>query len=119
MILNEVEDSQENYFTIMESYGLSKVSKETEKFDFHTLTYNLINQVQQIDPKIKKMLRKNNSNYHIKDFHGGGKTRALVCYKDKIVVPTKLQKHVIDWYHTVLCHPGINRTEETISQHLY
>ena len=30
-----------------------------------------------------------------------------------------LQKHVIDWYHTVLCHPGINRTEETISQHLW
>ena len=36
-----------------------------------------------------------------------------------MTVPTQLQKHVIDWYHTVLCHPGINRTEETISQHLY
>ena len=27
MILTEVEDSQENYFTITESYGLSKVRK--------------------------------------------------------------------------------------------
>jgi hypothetical protein len=23
------------------------------------------------------------------------------------------------WYHTTLCHPGINRTEETIGQHLW
>ena len=57
--------------------------------------------------------------YHLKDFHGGGKTLSLTCFKDKIVVPTLLQKHVINWYHTLLCHPGINRTEETISQHLW
>ena len=50
---------------------------------------------------------------------GGGTTKQLACYKDKIVIPKMLQKHVIDWYHTVLCHPGINRTEETISQHLW
>ena len=57
--------------------------------------------------------------YHLKDFHRGGKTLSLICFKDKIVVPTLLQKHVIIWYHTLLCHPGINRTEETISQHLW
>ena len=50
---------------------------------------------------------------------GGGTTKQLACYKDKIVIPKMLQKHVIDWYHTVLFHPGINRTEETISQHLW
>ena len=49
----------------------------------------------------------------------GGTTRQLICVKDKIVVPKLLQKHVIDWYHTVLCHPGMNRTDETISQHLW
>lgn len=68
---------------------------------------------------LRKILRKDESKYHLTDFHGGGKSRTLVCYKNKIVVPTKLQKHTIDWYHTVLCHPGINRTEETIAQHLY
>ena len=26
---------------------------------------------------------------------------------------------MIDWYHTILCHPGQNRTEETIAQHLW
>ena len=49
----------------------------------------------------------------------GGITRQLICKGTKIVVPKILQKHVIDWYHTVLCHPGINRTNETIVQHLY
>ena len=49
----------------------------------------------------------------------GGITRELICYKNKIVVPKLLQKHVIDWYHTVLCHPGVTQTEETIAQHLW
>ena len=66
-----------------------------------------------------KILQMDKSLYYLKDFHGGGKVRSLVCFKDKIVVPKKLQKHVMDWYHTVLCHPGINRTEETIGQHLW
>jgi hypothetical protein len=42
-----------------------------------------------------------------------------VCYKNNIVVPKKLQKHTIDWYHTTLCHLGINITEESIGQHLW
>jgi hypothetical protein len=58
--------------------------------------------------------------YCLKDFHGGGKTTSLVvCFKEKIVIPGQLQKHVINWYHTTLCHPGINQTEETIGQHLW
>ena len=40
-------------------------------------------------------------------------------FKDKIVAPKKLQRHVTAWYHNTLCHPGINRTEETIGQHLW
>ena len=52
-------------------------------------------------------------------FQGGDKTWELVCYKDKIVVPKSLEDHIINWYHTVLCHPGELRTEETIRQHLW
>ena len=52
LILNKVEDSQEHYFTIMDSYGLSKVIKETENFYFHPLSYTLIDQAQQVDPEI-------------------------------------------------------------------
>jgi transposase InsO family protein len=50
---------------------------------------------------------------------GGGITRELICKNAKIVLPTLLQKHVMNWYHAILCHPGMNRTEETISQHLW
>jgi RNase H-like domain found in reverse transcriptase/Reverse transcriptase (RNA-dependent DNA polymerase)/Integrase zinc binding domain len=57
--------------------------------------------------------------FHIKSFCGGGKCRQLICYKDKIVVPESLQKRVVDWYHEILCHPGMTRTEETIRQHFW
>jgi transposase InsO family protein len=78
-----------------------------------------LDEAQQRDSEIKKELAKDKTKYHIQDFLGGGKTRSLVCYKNKIVVPQRLQRHVIDWYHITLCHPGINRTEESIAQHLY
>ena len=40
-------------------------------------------------------------------------------YKNRIIIPQGLQKRVVQWYHHTLCHPGINWTEETISQHFY
>ena len=65
------------------------------------------------------MRTQNHKHFALKPFHGGGTTTQLICYKDKIVVPKTLQNRVIDFYHTRLCHPGINRTEETISQYFY
>ena len=109
------DDSTEMYYSVM----YDCFPTENESYDVHPVSYYKLDQAQQRDASIKKILKHPSSKYDIKDFHGGGKTRSLVCYNDKIVVPTKLQKHVIDWYHTVLCHPGINRTEESISQHLY
>jgi hypothetical protein len=35
------------------------------------------------------------------------------------VLPKKLQARVIQWYHNYKGHPGINRTKETIGQHLW
>ncbi len=116
MTTSKSEDTTEIYYSVMQCFTKDK---EPENFDFHPLSYSNLDQAQHAAPEIKKILKKDTSKYYLKDFHGGGKTRALVCFNDKIVVPNKLQKHVVDWYHTVLCHPGINRTEETISQHLY
>ena len=107
--------SLEAFYIIFDSYETDK----EEHMDSHPLTYNQLNKAQQKDKNILKILKMENTMYHLKDFHGGGKTLSLICFKDKIVVPTLLQKHVINWYHTLLCHPGINRTEETISQHLW
>jgi hypothetical protein len=57
--------------------------------------------------------------YSLKKFDGGGATVRLLCFKDKIVIPTSLTKQIVQLYHYLLCHPGINRTEETIGQHFY
>ena len=110
-----LDDTKEAYYATMDCYAREKAPR----IDHHPVSYEKLDEAQQADPDLKKELKKDTCKYHIKDFHGGGKIRSLVCYKDKIVVPKPMQRHVIDWYHTTLCHPGINRTEETIAQHLF
>ena len=56
--------------------------------------------------------------YSLKEFISANKSFELICFKNKIVIVKSLQKHVIDWYHNYLRGPQINRTEETIEQHL-
>lgn len=87
----------------------------TEAFPLH---YKALCYHQQQDKKLLHALDGNPA-FHLKTFHGGGKKRTLICYKDKIVVPDSQQKRVVNWYHHQLCHPGINRTEETIKQHFW
>ena len=117
--LSNIDLSNKSYPDTEESYSMLMYAHEPEDYTFHPLSYAHLDVAQQADKQLKKILKKDAPGYHLKAFHGGGKTRHLVCYKDKIVVPQKLQKHVTDWYHVVLCHPGINRTEESISQHLW
>ena len=38
----------------------------------------------------------------------------LVHYCNKIFVPERLRKRVLDWYHELLCHPGINQMRKSI-----
>ena len=57
--------------------------------------------------------------YLLASFHGGEGNIELVCHKDKIVVPPALQSQIVEWYHSYLGHPGINRTEQTIKQHFW
>jgi transposase InsO family protein len=40
----------------------------------------------------------------------------VVLYDEKIYVPKDLRNQVVSWYHEYLCHPGMNRTEQTIRQ---
>jgi len=109
-----LDNSMEAYYTTMKCHALKEPN-----YNFHPLLYAHLARAQQADSDTKKELKKGNTNYQIKVFHGGGMGRSLVYYNNKIVVPKTLQRHVIDWYHTVLCHPGINRTEESIGQHIF
>jgi hypothetical protein len=94
-------------------------AKKADTDEFHPLNYKQLKIAQDKDKTIQKILKMPKTLYFCKDFHGGGKTTLLICFKEKIVIPGRLQKHVINWYHTTLCHPGINQTEETIGQHLW
>ena len=85
----------------------------------YPLSYLLLGQEQSKDKDVLKELKKTKSRYALKAFTAGGKTRDLICHNDKIVVPKSLQSRIVQWYHDYLGHPGINRTEETICQHLW
>ena len=50
-------------------------------------------------------------------YHGGGKTRHLIVKNRKIDMPKTLQTRCVNWYHQMLCHPGMTRTEQSIRQH--
>ena len=60
---------------------------------------------------------KDNNQYTLNMFCGGGKIRQLIVKDKKIVVPDILQSRFVQWYHESLCHPGRDRTEQTIKQH--
>ena len=81
------------------------------------LSYRIIEREQGKDKELGKSL--SNTVYRVKTFRGGGKTRTLICYSEKIAIPRSLRKHVVQWYHDNLCHPGQFRTEATIRQHFH
>jgi hypothetical protein len=100
---------------LAESYGLDKDDLPSTAFP---VSYRLIHQEQQKDKTLLGLVQ-TGQHYSLKDFYGGGRIIRLLCYKDRIAIPKTLQNRIVQWYHTTLCHPGINRTEETISQHFY
>ena len=51
---------------------------------------------------ILKELKKENTKYALQEFVSAGKTRELICYNEKIVVPSSLHKTVVHWYHHYL-----------------
>jgi len=107
-----------NLFTPSNAEFFGKEDKDLPDTAY-PLSYALLDDAQQRDKALLAKLKKNNASYSTKTFCGGGKERTLICRNDKIVVPQKLQQRVMTWYHDTLCHPGITRTEETISQHLW
>ena len=87
--------------------------------DWNPVTFGALAQAQQTDALLQKLLQLEPCYLTSKVFHGGETTHSLWTYKDKIYVPVKMQKRVVEWYHNRLLHPGHTRTEETISQHLW
>ena len=96
---------------LAECYSMDKLPDNV-----YPVHFKLIQREQQADLDLLRKA-KENPKYSINTYHGGGKIRHLICKNNKIVIPNSLQKRLVEWYHTTLCHPGETRMELTISQH--
>jgi len=105
------DDTLEAYCALLHAFTTKR-----EDLSGNPVTYANIAKHQAADKTLQTKSR-TDKRYQLTPFVSGGKTNSLICYKDKIVIPKQITHHVIDWYHLMLCHPGINCTEESISQH--
>ena len=75
------------------------------------LAPDMIQWYQQEDEKLQERLQsKTTDSYTSKEIEGFN----LVHYCNKIFVPKKLRKRILDWYHKLLCHPGIDQMRKLI-----
>ena len=81
---------------------------------FFPVNLKLIAKYQQQEPIIRYK-------YKYGTYHKGYSVEvvifSLIMCKDKIVIPSKLQSYVLNWYHTYILHPGMDKTEDMIIQH--
>ena len=82
----------------------------------YPIRYHDIAKGQKTDAKLQQK-SVSHEDYTLDTFRGGDKDHRLICRKNKICLPTALQKKTVEWYHEMLCHPGDTRTEHTIRQH--
>ena len=108
-------DITDQPITFTQQAELLGLEKDEQSEDIFPLRYKDIQKAQQKDKWLLNKLLKD-SEYSLREVHGGGKTRSLIVKNNKIVVPKDLQKRLVEWYHVQLCHPGRDRTENTIRQ---
>ena len=73
---------------------------------------------QLLEPSIKTKYKY--GTYHKGYFLGVSNIDiSLITCKYKSFIPSKLQSHVIHWYHTYLLHPVMDRQEAMVLHNLY
>ena len=113
--------SGSNLTAVEENHAMHEYYGNTDEdlpLNAFPLRFKEIQKAQQSDSELLDKL-KYNDKYSIRTYRAGGKRRDLITREGKICIPPSLQQRVIDWYHVQLCHPGENRTEQTIRQHLH
>ena len=112
------EECRQSEEIMTELFALDEEDLDEMKFP---LSYKELEKAQTNCRRLQADATKYKDKYARTEFHGGGKTTTLLTYKNtmKIVVPEALRARVIHWYYHRLGHPGMNRTEETIKQHLW
>ena len=78
----------------------------------------LIQKYQREEPRITAKYKY--GMYHKGYFYGGSNIDLkLITCTDKIIITPIIQSYVVHWYDMYLLHPGMDRSEATINQHLY
>ena len=81
---------------------------------------NIIAQNQINDQFYSPIINKPHLSFHdyysYKFISRNNKTKILKTVNGRIVIPINLRKAVITFYHDELCHPGKDRTYETINE---
>jgi hypothetical protein len=78
------------------------------------LDFVMISSHQEADIHLQ-LIKQSNNDYKI---HIISHT-PIIYLCNKIVVPQSLQRQIVDWYHTMLAHPGETLTIKTIEQHFH
>ena len=94
---------------------LYKLTEETEIVeDTWSLSISRMQQDQLNDNEFQKdlkiLMKCQPQKYTKKEIDGV----KLIHKHDRILVLKGSQQHILDWYHKILCHPGIIRQEQTI-----
>ena len=97
---------------LLEMYDTEDLPNGTTPLKFKT-----IDQYQQEYPGTKPKFK--SAKYLKGYFRGDRNSIDMVTYQDKIVIPQKLQKYVVHWYHMYLIHPGMDCIEAVLCQHLF
>ena len=87
--------------------------------DWNPVTFSELAKEQKSDALLKKRLGIESCQLINSIFHGRGRNHCLWTFKEKICVPTQLQKRVVEWCHNRLLCPGQKTSKETISQHFW
>jgi len=112
-----IEEFQETYQDELYQAECFAGTKEDIPKDF-PLSYSQLKQEQDADASLLDNFAKRD-NYKQSKFAHGDKEFELITWNDRIVVPKSLQKKIVEWYHSILLHPGETRMELTIGQHYY
>ena len=68
-----------------------------------------------INHKFKKFLQVKKKVFSTEYVEG----HKIMTINGKIYIPTCICKHILNWYHYNLCHPGVNSLQLTLSQTMY
>ena len=119
----ETPPREEAHFTeeIMSQLCCHAQNKQEKKDEDETcpLSYQEMGKAQSNGKALLEKVVENPKLCVFKKFHAAGKTFELICRKDKVVIAEIQQQGIVDWCHNFLGHPGVNRTEETMGQHLW